>query len=78
MDQRLKQRLVGAGVLVLGAVWVVPDLFEGEGTDEPEVEVIEEVSDEFSSRIVPLDEPEPELEEETEVVEGCRMPTTHR
>ena len=69
MDQRLKQRLVGAGVLVLGAVWVVPELFEGEGTDEPEVEVIEEVSDEFSSRIVPLDEPEPELEEETEVVE---------
>ena len=56
MEQRLKQRLVGAGVLVLVVVWLVPELLESDDPPPPKSEEMEEVTDEFSSRIVPLEE----------------------
>ncbi len=68
MEQRLKQRLVGAGVLVLLVVWLVPEMFEGEETPELTTDVAEGDSDEFSSRIVPLEEPAGESVEESEIV----------
>ena len=56
----MKQRLVGACVLVLIAVWLVPELFVNEESGESPVEVVEPESEEFSSRIVPLEETEEE------------------
>lgn len=71
MDQSLKQRLVGAAVLVLAVVWLVPELFESEDETRPVGELIEDEDDEFSSRIVPLEEPEQSSDviEEVQIVE---------
>ena len=57
MDLRLKQRLIGAGVLVIAVVWLVPELFDSEEPNEPPTEIVEELTDEFSSRIVSLGRP---------------------
>ena len=67
MEQRLKQRLVGAGVLVLVVVWLAPELFETDDPPESTSAVEEEVTDEFSSRIVPLEGAEDELVAEAEI-----------
>ena len=57
----MKQRLVGACVLVLIVVWLVPELFENEEPEEPPVKVVATDTEEFSSRIVPLEEPDEEV-----------------
>ena len=71
MTQGLKQRLVGAVVLVIAVVWLVPELFENEEDVNQEISNIEEELDEFSSRIVPLEESQPQDEtfEETDIAE---------
>jgi len=61
MEQRLKQRLVGASVLVALVVIFVPELLEEDASREPRART-EAVADgstqeaDFTSRIVPLDE----------------------
>lgn len=71
MTQGSKQRLVGAVVLVIAVVWLVPELFESEEDVNQELSNIEEELDEFSSRIVPLEESQPQDEtfEETDIAE---------
>ena len=57
MEQRLKQRLVGATVLVGLVVIVVPELFDDRSSADSAVSQIKEAVDEpFISRIVPVDE----------------------
>jgi DedD protein len=70
MDEQLKQRLVGAAVLVLLAVIFIPMILDR--PSEPEVRIehptlpAREETD-FSSRIVPLTEPQtPQVEAESE------------
>lgn len=64
MDEPLKQRLVGAAVLVLLAVIFIPMILDR--PSEPEVRIEHPTlparsEDEFSSRIVPLTEPKTPL-----------------
>lgn len=64
MDERLKQRLVGAAVLVLLAVIFVPMLLDRPSEREVRIEHPQLPSDadtDFSSRIVPLTEPKTPL-----------------
>jgi DedD protein len=57
MEQRLKQRLVGATVLVGLIVIVVPELFDDQSSTDSAVSQTKDAVDEpFISRIVPLDE----------------------
>ncbi len=59
MDQRLKQRLVGAAVLVGSAVVFIPMLFDNSKLPKPLVpggNIPPHPQQEFSSKIVPLDE----------------------
>jgi DedD protein len=65
MDERLKQRLVGAAVLVLAAVIFVPMLLDqGDGDPKPPARIIQQLPlepvppplpDDASARSVPLD-----------------------
>lgn len=57
MEQRLKQRLVGATVLVGLIVIVVPELFDDQSSTDSAVSQTKDAVDEpFISRIVPVDE----------------------
>jgi len=59
MDQRLKQRLVGAAILVGSAVVFIPMLFDNSKLPKPLVpggNIPPHPQQEFSSKIVPLDE----------------------
>ena len=61
MEQRLKERLIGAGVLVLAAVIFIPVLLDdSQKTDTTitETNILEKPDGEFSSRLIPLPEPE--------------------
>lgn len=58
MDRRLKQRLVGASVLVALVVIFVPELFDDRSSPSPTVNELPLAPKEFSSRIVPLVEGE--------------------
>ena len=73
MEQRLKQRLVGATVLVIFIVIVVPELFDEDVEFEPPVTadvqtVPGEPGPDFTSRIVPLDETDAAMPVADEVV----------
>ena len=72
MDEGLKQRLVGAVVLVLLAVIFIPMLFDS--SPEPERADVDPGTSpggegEFSSRIVPLEEPRSEAQGEVAMAE---------
>ncbi len=59
MEQRLKQRLVGAAILLGGAVVFIPMLFDNSKLPQPLVpggNIPPHQRQEFSSKIVPLDE----------------------
>lgn len=66
MDEQLKQRLVGAAVLVLLAVIFVPMILDQPAEPPPESKpapVPPKSGENFSSRIIPLDEPKTPLVE---------------
>ena len=66
MDERLKQRLVGAAVIVLLAVVFVPMLLESEPEQEEvgfDLGASADAESGFSSRIIPLEEPAVEAPE---------------
>jgi DedD protein len=53
MDEHLKERIVGAAVLVVVAVIVIPMVLSGP-EEEPVAETAPPVRDEFASRVLPL------------------------
>ncbi len=64
MDEQLKQRLVGAAVLVLLAVIFIPMILDRPGEPEVTIEhpqLPSKSEAEFNSRVVPLSEPETPL-----------------
>ena len=66
MNDQLKQRLVGAAVLVLLAVIVIPMVLDQPITPAPQIRrspIPPKPEGEFSSRIIPLDAPETPLVE---------------
>ena len=66
MNYQLKQRLVGAAVLVLLAVIVIPMVLDQPITPAPQIRrspIPPKPEGEFSSRIIPLDPPETPLVE---------------
>ncbi|GMR08322.1 MAG: hypothetical protein BMS9Abin26_1327 [Gammaproteobacteria bacterium] len=63
MDNELKQRLIGAAVLIILAVIFVPMILDGINAPPEGTTVVEDVksssgSGEFSSRIIPLEKPQ--------------------
>jgi DedD protein len=66
MNEQLKQRLVGAAVLVLLAVIVIPMILEQPNAPAPQIRrspIPPKPEGDFSSRIIPLDPPETPLVE---------------
>ncbi len=66
MNEQLKQRLVGAAVLVLLAVIVIPMVLEQPNAPGPQIRhspIPPKPEGDFSSRIIPLDPPETPLVE---------------
>jgi len=66
MNEQLKQRLVGAAVLVLLAVIVIPMILEQPNAPAPQIRrspIPAKPEGDFSSRIIPLDPPETPLVE---------------
>lgn len=60
MDNKLKQRLVGATVLIVLAVIFIPQLLDGDpDSTVTEIKLPPEAEGEFTSKIIPLDEPVP-------------------
>jgi DedD protein len=60
MDNKLKQRLVGATVLIVLAVIFIPQLLDGDPDSTlTEIKLPPEAEGGFTSRIIPLDEPVP-------------------
>lgn len=74
MERRLKERLIGAAVLVLGAVIFIPMLLNDTtqyNSEITESNIPERPEGEFSSRIVPLDEGHPQQEPAPTGVSGA-------
>lgn len=59
MDSRLKQRLIGATVLIVLAIIFVPMLFEDEAGSLSDNAIPPKPDFEFNSKVTPLDEPIP-------------------
>ena len=84
MEQRLKNRLVGASVIVAAVVIFVPEYFEDPATVEEGSTAEQSPEAEFSSRIVPIDQEAvveveaqstPAVEEAIEVAEDEPQPS---
>lgn len=79
MERRLKERLIGAAVLVMLAVIFIPMILDNSVETDTSISgsnIPERPKSEFSSRVVPLTEPELDLQQVPDEIEVIKQDVT--